>query len=202
MNDNAKLLLEVETESADDTRLLGQALADCLQAGDLLILEGDLGAGKTTITQGIGVGLEVPQRVTSPTFIIARNHTQAPGSIKPSLVHVDAYRLEGGDDVEALDLESALETSVVVVEWGTDKVEGLSPHTLKLSLHRADQVEPPVTGTIADLPEDTSCRVVFHSLEGQWDLSGLVSRWEALRAESLPDAQDELGTTASSAKDI
>lgn len=183
MSREGNLLLEVETKSADDTRLLGQALAPFLQAGDMVILEGELGAGKTTLTQGLGTGLRVNQRVTSPTFIIARNHTKSPEVPGPNLVHVDAYRLTGGDDVETLDLESALETAVVVVEWGTGKVEGLSTHCLKLSLCRPENAAAPITGTIVDLPEDTTCRVVFHSLEGTWDLSGLVQKWEALRAQ-------------------
>ena len=184
MSREGNLLLEVETKSADDTRLLGRALAPFLQAGDVVILEGELGAGKTTLTQGIGAGLRVNQRVTSPTFIIARNHTKSPDVPGPNLVHVDAYRLTGGDDVETLDLESALETAVVVVEWGTDKVEGLSAHCLKLSLCRPESADAPVTGTIVDLPEDTTCQVVFRSLEGTWDLSGLVQQWEVLRAQA------------------
>lgn len=189
MSREGNLLLEVETKSADDTRLLGRALAPFLQAGDVVILEGELGAGKTTLTQGIGAGLRVNQRVTSPTFIIARNHTKSPDVPGPNLVHVDAYRLTGGDDVETLDLESALETAVVVVEWGTDKVEGLSAHCLKLSLSRPENAAAPITGTIVDLPEDTTCRVIFRSLEGTWDLSGLVEQWQALRAQGNPSAE-------------
>lgn len=189
MSREGNLLLEVETRSADDTRLLGQALVPFLQAGDLVILEGELGAGKTTLTQGIGAGLRVNQRVTSPTFIIARNHTKSPDVPGPNLVHVDAYRLTGGDDVETLDLESALETAVVVVEWGTDKVEGLSAHCLKLSLCRPESAAAPVTGTIVDLPDDTTCQVGFRSLEGTWDLSGLVQQWEALRAQADASAK-------------
>ena len=191
MSREGNLLLEVETKSADDTRLLGQALAPFLQAGDVVILEGELGAGKTTLTQGIGAGLRVNQRVTSPTFIIARNHTKSPDVPGPNLVHVDAYRLTGGDDVETLDLESALETAVVVVEWGTDKVEGLSAHCLKLSLSRPENSAAPITGTIVDLPEDTTCRVVFRSLEGAWDLSGLVQKWQALRAQESTSAHPD-----------
>ena len=189
MSREGNLLLEVETKSADDTRLLGQARALFLQAGDVVILEGELGAGKTTLTQGIGAGLRVNQRVTSPTFIIARNHTKSSDVPGPNLVHVDAYRLTGGDDVETLDLESALETAVVVVEWGTGKVEGLSSHCLKLSLSRPENAAAPITGTIVDLPEDTTCRVVFRSLEGAWDLSGLVQKWQALRARENPSAE-------------
>ena len=194
MSREGNLLLEVETRSAEDTRALGKALAGFLRAGDLVILEGTLGAGKTTLTQGIGVGLQVNQRVTSPTFIIARNHTKSPDVPGPNLVHVDAYRLTGGDDVETLDLETALETAVVVVEWGTGKVEGLSPHCLKLSLCRPENAEAPITGTIADLPEDTTCRVAFHGLEGTWDLSDLVQQWEAQRAQENADIEPDAAT--------
>lgn len=194
MSHEGNLLLEVETRSADDTRALGKALAGFLRAGDLVILEGTLGAGKTTLTQGIGVGLQVNQRVTSPTFIIARNHTKSPDVPGPNLVHVDAYRLTGGDDVETLDLETALETAVVVVEWGTGKVEGLSPHCLKLSLCRPENAEAPITGTIADLPEDTTCRVAFHGLEGAWDLSDLVQQWEAQCAQENADIEPGAAT--------
>lgn len=172
--------IQLTTVSAADTRLVGQALAEFLHAGDLVILEGELGAGKTTLTQGIGAGLEVSQRITSPTFIIARTHPTARESVG-NLVHVDAYRLEGGDDIEALDLESALENSVVVVEWGCGKVETLSSHALRLSLDRPETVEAPVTGTIADLPGDTRCLISIVSVCGDWDLSELSARWQQLR---------------------
>lgn len=177
------VLATIETKTADETRLLGRALAHYLQAGDLLILEGELGAGKTTFTQGLGAGLEVKQRVTSPTFIIARTHPVEPGSGRPKLVHVDAYRLEGGDDIDALDLESALEDSIVVMEWGKDKAEGLSPHTLLVEITRP-QTAMTSTDSIADIPEDTTCVLTFRAQAGDWDLSGLSEAWKELVASS------------------
>lgn len=167
----------ITTHSAQETRLLGEALSEFLHPGDLIILEGELGAGKTTFTQGLGAGIGVKQRVTSPTFIIARNH---PNSEGPNLVHVDAYRLEGGDDVEALDLESSLETSIVVVEWGKGKVEGFSSHTLRIDFSRPQAEEVPVTGTIADISEDTPCTLAFIAVSGVWELTGLEEKWRSL----------------------
>lgn len=106
-----------------DTEALGRELAADLRAGDLVILDGPLGAGKTALTRGIGAGLGVVGRVSSPTFIIARQH--APGADGgPGMVHVDAYRLADAngtatlDDLDALDLDTDLADSVVVVEWG------------------------------------------------------------------------------------
>ncbi|HLS01298.1 MAG TPA: tRNA (adenosine(37)-N6)-threonylcarbamoyltransferase complex ATPase subunit type 1 TsaE [Beutenbergiaceae bacterium] len=121
--------LELPDEQA--TRKLGQKLATIVQPGDLIILNGGLGAGKTTLTQGIAVGLNVEGTVTSPTFIIARTH---PGSIP--LVHVDAYRLATLDEVDDLDLDSELEESLTVVEWGEGKVEDLSPNRLEITMVR------------------------------------------------------------------
>ena len=103
---------------------LGRALAGLLRPGDLVLLSGELGAGKTTLTRGLGVGLGVRGAVTSPTFVIARVHPSLIGG--PALVHVDAYRLGGGlDEMEDLDLDVSLPESVVVVEWGEGKVEDL-----------------------------------------------------------------------------
>ena len=103
--------------TADDTRSFGAALGRALRAGDLLVLTGDLGAGKTTLTQGIGEGLGVRGPITSPTFVIARVHPSLVSG--PPLVHVDAYRLPDGasglDELDALDLDSSLEESVTVV---------------------------------------------------------------------------------------
>lgn len=172
-------LATIETKTADETRLLGRALAAYLQAGDLLILEGELGAGKTTFTQGLGVGLQVQQRVTSPTFIIARTHPVAPGSGLTPLVHVDAYRLEAGDDIESLDLESALEDSIVVMEWGKGKAEGISPHTLLVEIARPETALPP-GADFSEMPEDTPCVLTFRAAAGHWDLDGLRAAWEQL----------------------
>jgi tRNA threonylcarbamoyladenosine biosynthesis protein TsaE len=117
---------------ADDMRVLGADVAALLRPGDLLVLDGPLGAGKTTFTQGIGTALRVRGGVTSPTFVIARRHP-GPGL---SLVHVDAYRLSSAVEVEDLDLEAELATSVTVVEWGAGKVEQLSAAHLEVLIRR------------------------------------------------------------------
>ena len=116
------------------TRELGRRLAGVLRAGDLVVLTGDLGAGKTTLTQGIGTGLGVRGQVASPTFIIARSHPSLGQG--PDLVHVDAYRLRSLAEVDALDLDSSLEDSVTVVEWGEGMVEDLAEDRLEISVAR------------------------------------------------------------------
>src|SRR6516164_1629268 len=110
----------------------GRDLAGLLRAGDLVILNGTLGAGKTTLVQGIGAGLGVRGPVTSPTFVIARVHPSLTGG--PALVHADAYRLASPAEVDDLDLDASLETSVTVVEWGGGLVEGLAPDRLDVSI--------------------------------------------------------------------
>lgn len=117
------------------TRALGAALATVLRPGDLVILTGELGAGKTTLTQGLGAALGVRGQVASPTFVIAREHPSTVGG--PALVHVDAYRLGGIAELDALDLDSSLEDSVTVVEWGAGLVEGLAEDRLELRIARA-----------------------------------------------------------------
>ena len=116
------------------TRAYGRSLARLLRAGDLVLLTGPLGAGKTTLVQGIGVGLGVRGQVASPTFIIARVHPALTDG--PDLVHVDAYRLGSLDELEALDLDTSLEDSVTVVEWGEGLVEVLSTDRLEITLDR------------------------------------------------------------------
>ena len=124
----------VELTDASATRAYGRALAGLLRAGDLVLLSGALGAGKTTLTQGIGAGLGVRGQVASPTFIIARVHPSLGDG--PALVHVDAYRLGSLDEVETLDLEASLEESVTVVEWGSGLLEGLAPDRLEIDVQR------------------------------------------------------------------
>ena len=117
-----------------DTHALGQALADVLRAGDLVVLVGPLGAGKTAFTQGIGAGLGVREPVTSPTFVIARVHRDG----RVPLVHVDAYRLGSVADVDDLDLDASAGESVTVVEWGQGLVEQLADEHLEVRLDRRD----------------------------------------------------------------
>ena len=117
-----------------DTHALGRELAGLARPGDLLVLVGPLGAGKTALTQGIGAGLGVREPVTSPTFVIARVHE---GGRLP-LVHVDAYRLGGMADVDDLDLDVTVADSVTVVEWGQGLVEQLADEHLEVRLERRD----------------------------------------------------------------
>ncbi|MBD0861992.1 tRNA (adenosine(37)-N6)-threonylcarbamoyltransferase complex ATPase subunit type 1 TsaE [Gordonia sp. zg691] len=129
-----------ELPDVADTEAFGAELAGTLRAGDLVILDGPLGAGKTALARGIGAGLGIVGRVTSPTFIIAREHRPGrPGG--PAMIHVDAYRLggvgDGGlDELDALDLDSDLADAVVVVEWGEGVVERLADRHLVVRLRR------------------------------------------------------------------
>jgi tRNA threonylcarbamoyladenosine biosynthesis protein TsaE len=123
--------------TAEDTRAYGAKLATVLRAGDLVVLTGPLGAGKTVLAQGIGVGLGVRGPVLSPTFVIARVHR---GGRLP-LVHVDAYRLGSIEEVDDLDLDVDLADSVLVVEWGAGKVEQLAEARLDVELVRAPDTE-------------------------------------------------------------
>lgn len=124
-------MLTVPTAAA--MHALGRRVGQLARPGDLVVLTGDLGAGKTTLTQGIGAALGVDGTVLSPTFVIARVHR---GGRMP-LVHVDAYRLGSVDEVDDLDLDAALGDSLTVVEWGEGLVEALAPDRLELHLHRS-----------------------------------------------------------------
>lgn len=132
----ARLLpVRLTLPTPEDTTSVGERLAAVVRAGDLLILTGDLGAGKTTLTQGLGAGLGVRGPVTSPTFVIARVHPSLSGG--PELVHVDAYRLGDAAELDDLDLDTDLDEAVTVVEWGSGLAEALSSDRLELRLERA-----------------------------------------------------------------
>ncbi|MDP4675636.1 MAG: tRNA (adenosine(37)-N6)-threonylcarbamoyltransferase complex ATPase subunit type 1 TsaE [Actinomycetes bacterium] len=139
---------------------LGHRLASVLLPGDLVILEGDLGAGKTTLTQGMGAGLGVRGPITSPTFVVARHHRNLHGG--PSLVHVDVYRVGSFGEVDDLDLDD--ETAVTVVEWGAGVVDHLSDSYLHVLL-KVDH---------GDLGEQRTAVV-----------TGVGQGWERLRSLSL-----------------
>jgi tRNA threonylcarbamoyladenosine biosynthesis protein TsaE len=130
----------VELRTVAETEALGERLAAGLGAGDLVVLSGPLGAGKTVLVRGIARGLGVSGRVTSPTFVIAREHRPAPGGRGVPLVHVDAYRLGMATDVagelDGLDLDTDLDTAVVVVEWGEGVAEALAERHLLVRLDR------------------------------------------------------------------
>jgi tRNA threonylcarbamoyladenosine biosynthesis protein TsaE len=139
------LVESVTVPSAARMRELGERLAGLLRPGDLIVLSGRLGAGKTTLTQGIGAGLGVRGPVTSPTFVIARVHPSLRGG--PDLVHADAYRLGSRAEVDDLDLDTDVDSSVTVVEWGEDLAEGLAPSFLEIAIAPAG---PPKDGDDAE----------------------------------------------------
>ncbi|WP_255270752.1 tRNA (adenosine(37)-N6)-threonylcarbamoyltransferase complex ATPase subunit type 1 TsaE [Actinomadura madurae] len=126
----------ITVPTAEDMRELGLRLAGRLRAGDLLVMTGHLGAGKTTLTQGIGEGLKVRGPITSPTFVIARVHPSLAGG--PPLVHVDAYRLGGFAELDDLDLDASVAESVTIVEWGEGLAEGLAEDRLEVIISRGD----------------------------------------------------------------
>jgi len=128
-----------ELATVEETRAFGRRLATLLRAGDLVILDGPLGAGKTALAQGIGAGLGVRGEVTSPTFVIARVHRPDSGrGGRIPLVHADAYRLGSVAEVDDLDLDASLDESVTVVEWGGGKVEQLATAHLLVRIERRD----------------------------------------------------------------
>jgi tRNA threonylcarbamoyladenosine biosynthesis protein TsaE len=135
-----------ELSTAEDTKALGAMLGGQLRAGDLVVLSGPLGAGKTVVAKGIAEAMDVEGPVTSPTFVLARVHRpRQPGS--PAMVHVDMYRLldhAGADllgELDSLDLDTDLTDAVVVVEWGEGIVERLSERHLDIRLERAAETE-------------------------------------------------------------
>lgn len=167
--DRPATAVRVTVPTAERMRDLGRRLAPLLAPGDLVLLNGELGAGKTTLTRGLGEGLGVRGAVTSPTFVIARVHPSLTGG--PALVHVDAYRLAGGlDEMEDLDLDVSLPESVVVVEWGEGKVEELSEARLQVVIERTVGITPDA---------DDDARTVT--------VSGVGPRWAAVDLAPLAD---------------
>ncbi len=125
----------IEVPTPEAMHELGVRIADRLRPGDVIIASGELGAGKTTLTQGIGRGLGATGQIISPTFVLSRIHPSADG--RPDLVHVDAYRLSGPEELDDLDLMESLDRSVTVVEWGENVAEGLSPDRLEITVLRS-----------------------------------------------------------------
>ncbi|SIQ11065.1 tRNA threonylcarbamoyladenosine biosynthesis protein TsaE [Micromonospora avicenniae] len=133
----------VKLPTVADTQEFGRRLAEVLRAGDLVLLTGPLGAGKTALTQGIGAGLGVRGEITSPTFVIARVHQPDPArGGRVALVHADAYRLGDAADpraeIDDLDLDASVDESVTVVEWGEGMVEQLTDAHLRVRIDRRD----------------------------------------------------------------
>ncbi|MHA7268327.1 tRNA (adenosine(37)-N6)-threonylcarbamoyltransferase complex ATPase subunit type 1 TsaE [Arthrobacter sp. HLT1-20] len=151
------MVWEFATSTAEQTQELAHRLAGLLKAGDLIILSGELGAGKTTFTQGLGSSLGVRPGIISPTFVLVRIHPNLPDGPNPGgpdLVHVDAYRLSSPGEIDDIDLENTMDSSVTVVEWGVDRVEHLAASRLDIELVRAVGGAPAPT-TTPDLDADT-----------------------------------------------
>ena len=148
---------DIVVPTGADMKALGSRLAEVLRAGDLVVLTGGLGAGKTTLVQGIGAGLGVTGAVVSPTFVIARVHR---GGRLP-LVHVDAYRLGSVAEVDDLDLDAELDESVTVVEWGEGLVEDLAGDRLEVRLDRSSD------------PDDETRRVTLAGVGARWATADL-----------------------------
>jgi len=183
--------------TAAEMHALGRSLATVLRAGDLVILSGGLGAGKTTLTQGIGAGLGVRGPVTSPTFVIARVHPPAAAATagldgaggqggsggvaramanlaapRPSLVHADAYRLGSVLELDDLDLDTDTASSVTVVEWGEGLAEGLAADRLEIAIAAdptAAGAAPDQAGEIADPALDMPRTVRISKVGTRWE---------------------------------
>ena len=169
MSDTITATFQVSTSNADQTRSLGEDLGRFLAAGDLVMLSGGLGAGKTTLTQGIGIGMGVRGRVASPTFIVARVHPSLSGG--PDLIHADAYRIKDLSDLETLDLDSSLDEAVTVVEWGEGKTEAMSNERLSIEVRRASGGQAETDGNIIDLEhmDDGTRLIVLRAHGHRWN---------------------------------
>lgn len=152
------LWLSRELPDAESTQRFAGTLAGLLQAGDVLVMTGGLGAGKTTFTQGLGEALGVRGPITSPTFVIARNHPSLVGG--PALVHVDAYRLGGALELDDLDLDTSVEDAVTVVEWGEGLAEQLAESWLEVRLERRLPREDDPLGTAVEHEGGDDTRVI------------------------------------------
>ncbi len=161
-------MLELATPA--DTERLGRAVGRLLRPGDVVVLSGPLGAGKTVLARGIGAGLGVRGPVTSPTFVIAREHPALPGGRGVPLVHVDAYRLGGMAELDDLDLDTDLLAAAVVVEWGEGLAERLADEHLLIRLRRssagsADEGRVAQLSGLARLLPEPACLVAAREPE-------------------------------------
>jgi tRNA threonylcarbamoyladenosine biosynthesis protein TsaE len=138
---------------------LGERLAHLLERGDVILVAGDLGAGKTTLTQGIGRGLGSEGPIISPTFVLSRIHPSSTG--RPTLMHVDAYRLATGSELDDLDLDGSVADSITVVEWGQGIAEALP---------RIDwrSISGPAAADISAIGDDTERVVTIRTVGARW----------------------------------
>jgi tRNA threonylcarbamoyladenosine biosynthesis protein TsaE len=164
--------VEVSVATATQMRQVGERLAGLLGPGDLVVLSGPLGAGKTTLAQGIGIGLGVRGPVTSPTFVISRVHPSMRGG--PALVHADAYRLGSKAEVDDLDLDADAATSVTLVEWGEGLVEDMALSCLSVMI----LAQPPDPGEVEAVEGDWPRTVRVMGRGDRWADDGEAARLE------------------------
>src|SRR5699024_7174632 len=165
-------------DTVDQTHRLAGHLAAVVRPGDLLVLSGDLGAGKTTFVQGFGAALGVRGPITSPTFVIARAHPSL--SNGPALIHVDAYRLGGAEEIDDLDLDTDTERSVTVVEWGADMAEQLADSRLEIFFERTTPAQEH-----GDEPDETR-RITIRPHGPRWFGAELASLGEKAGGAGRP----------------
>jgi tRNA threonylcarbamoyladenosine biosynthesis protein TsaE len=178
--------LVISVPTAADMRRLGVRLADVLEPGDLVVAAGKLGAGKTTLAQGIGQGLDSVGPIISPTFVLSRVHRSTSG--RPDLLHVDAYRLSSAAELDDLDLDAQTVDAITFVEWGRGLAEGLADNRLEIDIRMNSDSRP--GGSDDD-------RVVSIRPVGQrWhdvDLEGLAKTRPELVEERWPRSADREG---------
>lgn len=156
--------MSIAVADAERMHALAGRVANACAAGDLVILDGDLGAGKTTFAQGFGAALDITEPITSPTFVIARVY-RGP---RVDLVHVDAYRVGSALELDDLDLDADLDRSITLVEWGAGKVEQLAADRLVVHIDRADDPEDDVRMVHFDAAGDRWDPAVVAALEQPW----------------------------------
>lgn len=152
-------MTDVVVSDATQMRELGQLVAQQLCDGDVVVLSGPLGAGKTTFSQGVGAGLGIEDSITSPTFVVARTHSPGAGAL--GLLHVDAYRLTNADDLIDLDIDAEI-PHVTLIEWGESYVEKITDSWLEVRIERNS------LGDIA-APESGERQVTLSSHGPKWN---------------------------------
>jgi len=170
---------QASTSSASDTEALGFALGCCLRLGDVVSLNGDLGAGKTVFTKGVARALGIEAPITSPTFTLANQYQ---GS--SMLHHLDVYRLAGPEEAYDLALDELYESGVTIVEWGDIIAEELPPDAMRIDLRiELEPVVPPGGGGPAQPVDDPN--QAWEDLDSgrRIDLIGIGPRWENRAAE-------------------
>lgn len=178
---------------------MGRQLGSLLDGGDVVVLTGALGAGKTTFVQGLARGLGVTAPVTSPTFVLARHQRPDPSGPRPDgpdLVHVDAYRIHGSPELDDLDLDSDLDRAVVVVEWGHGLAERLSPRRVEVRIDRESgglaEPDDPGDPDDPDDPDDEPRTLHLGVVGGHPQLDAAAL---AALAAATDDAPDAAGST-------